>query len=370
MRFITWGGIRTLFQGLCYFVATLMVSYWVYRFWIEDADVITIDYKGFETIDDAELPVLSICFENPFLDKKLKEINADINQTSYLSYLKGDIFDEKFNDISYENVTLNLSDFLLGTDIVWKNGSLVGNSGLGDLDNSADTSSAIRLDVTFNGFWFRSFVKCFGVQLVDKYKEEVYYISQFYKQNEFLDGFNRSSGNGLIIILHYPKQFLHAKTIKEFWGDRTTKTDYGYRFTITDQEIFKRRNKRRESCMNNWKHYDDEVLEQHIKHYGCRAPYHANFKQFPLCSTKQQIKESIYEVSFLQTQYSTMPCQSMSRVDFVFSDDDFGGNGTEFVLEISYPYQLKIITQSKAVDIHTLIGNIGGYIGLFIGKFH
>ena len=37
---------------------------------------------------------------------------------------------------------------------------------------------------------------------------------------------------------------------------------------------------------------------------------------------------------------------------------------------ISYPEHLRIIIQSKEVDIHSLIGNIGGYLGLFTGKIN
>ena len=35
---------------------------------------------------------------------------------------------------------------------------------------------------------------------------------------------------------------------------------------------------------------------------------------------------------------------------------------------VQYPEEIKIITQSKEVDVHALIGNIGGYIGLFLGN--
>ena len=34
------------------------------------------------------------------------------------------------------------------------------------------------------------------------------------------------------------------------------------------------------------------------------------------------------------------------------------------------PQLAKIITKSRAVDVHALIGNIGGYIGLFLGILH
>ena len=39
-------------------------------------------------------------------------------------------------------------------------------------------------------------------------------------------------------------------------------------------------------------------------------------------------------------------------------------------LGIQYPPEIKLITLSKEVDIHTLIGNIGGYLGLFLGNYH
>ena len=35
---------------------------------------------------------------------------------------------------------------------------------------------------------------------------------------------------------------------------------------------------------------------------------------------------------------------------------------------IHYPDEFKVIMQSKEVDIHSLIGNIGGYLGLFLGN--
>ena len=35
---------------------------------------------------------------------------------------------------------------------------------------------------------------------------------------------------------------------------------------------------------------------------------------------------------------------------------------------IEYPQYVRIISQSKDVDIHALIGNIGGYVGLFLGN--
>ena len=64
------------------------------------------------------------------------------------------------------------------------------------------------------------------------------------------------------------------------------------------------------------------------------------------------------------------PCQVMPRIDFEsykeFPDDSL----KQFMLTVSYPQQVKIITQSRAVDVNSLIGNIGGYIGLFLGMLY
>ena len=56
----------------------------------------------------------------------------------------------------------------------------------------------------------------------------------------------------------------------------------------------------------------------------------------------------------------------MPRIDFELTEDltNFKGH---FTLTIGYPRQVKIITQSRAVDVNALVGNIGGYIGLFLG---
>ena len=44
------------------------------------------------------------------------------------------------------------------------------------------------------------------------------------------------------------------------------------------------------------------------------------------------------------------------------------GNGYYWMLVIVQAEEIKIIQQYKEVDGHVLIGNVGGYIGLFLGK--
>ena len=48
---------------------------------------------------------------------------------------------------------------------------------------------------------------------------------------------------------------------------------------------------------------------------------------------------------------------------------DYFDNPDSWFVTINYEKRwVKIIQQSKEVDIHSLIGNIGGYVGLFLGN--
>ena len=40
-----------------------------------------------------------------------------------------------------------------------------------------------------------------------------------------------------------------------------------------------------------------------------------------------------------------------------------------YPVNFGFPENMKLIKQQKAIDAHALIGNIGGYIGLFLGKY-
>ena len=45
--------------------------------------------------------------------------------------------------------------------------------------------------------------------------------------------------------------------------------------------------------------------------------------------------------------------------------------GTEwFHINIMFPDRFKEIVSVKAVDIHSAIGNSGGYVGLLLGNYH
>ena len=100
---------------------------------------------------------------------------------------------------------------------------------------------------------------------------------------------------------------------------------------------------------------------------GCRPPYQNSLREFPLCQTNNEIKKSMVEIADIRNRIVLPPCQIMPKVDFDISPEP-PKNRKSFIFVIDYLDQVKVISQSQAVNFHSLIGNVGGYIGLFLGN--
>ena len=66
---------RYLFSFICNVGVILMISYWLYKFVVEDRDVGVVDYELMEKAKDVEYPIPAICFQDPFIRDKLQAIN-------------------------------------------------------------------------------------------------------------------------------------------------------------------------------------------------------------------------------------------------------------------------------------------------------
>ena len=110
-------------------------------------------------------------------------------------------------------------------------------------------------------------------------------------------------------------------------------------------------------------------MMKHLQAAGCRAPYHNSSE--PLCNMTNKMREAKVEFHEIKNKYHPLPCQEMSNIAFtvdVMADRRKNGRSSPQIY-IMYPDKIKIISQVKSIDAHSLIGNIGGYIGLFLGKY-
>ena len=160
---------KVLYTIVCAIAFVVMVGYWFYKFEIEDRDIGVVDYLRLEDAKEIKFPVVSLCFENPFLGNSstryLRFPNSNVTGDQYRWYLAGENHDEMYEQIDYSNVTLDLRQYLMEGNVQWKNTSYK--------DLLSDSMHHFRV---FDGFQppsellvigiLENFLKCFTLQYV------------------------------------------------------------------------------------------------------------------------------------------------------------------------------------------------------------
>ena len=349
--------LATTFRILCLVTAGFMVGYWMYKFH-KNEDVTLIEYKTFSETEDTVYPELTICVMSPFMGAKFDN-ERGLTKELYLQYLNGSISgNDTFVNVKYESVTMDIFEYVNWTSIGIKYGHKV----VQHICTSTKTCKFINYRNKYNGFVIPGFSRCFGLEVNRKNSNNVYYLTLRFKST--LKEALKEVGK-VYAIFNYPNQQLRRSWMeKEIWSNSTTSTNPTF-FIVSSMEIIQRRNKRGNRCFENWGRYDDSAQMQNIEKVGCKAPYHFIGDEFPTCRTQQELKDSA--ISMRMVYDLPPPCHEISYFTYrihIRKDKKYG----DFQISVNYPPWTKIITQSQAIGIHALIGNIGGYIGLFVGK--
>jgi hypothetical protein len=182
----------------------------------------------------------------------------------------------------------------------------------------------------------------------------------------------QDNGTSLVTLIHLPKQaLLSGDTQKYVWPKRTMKKEYTMDFIFKQVQVLKRRNKRTEACMPDFVSYDKYHLAYHLEKIGCKAPYQKTERNFSICSSNESMKQAVMDLSRPMeiSDFLTTPCTSMKDIGYTFDETDVDWYDSDrFWISIRLPDTFKEIAQMRAVDFQTVIGNAGGYVGLFLGK--
>ena len=187
------------------------------------------------------------------------------------------------------------------------------------------------------------------------------------------------------IRLSYPKQQLTAPTTKSNWGyaPLITHKDYTMKFEIQNMVVLKRRNKLNNKCRETWRENDHHIIEDIIAETGCVMPHWSLNITAPICSG-MKIQNTTRLLSNLNGTIE--PCQSIEKFMYLYQsssgldfyeetlEEAMRFNGTRYdksgIFHVMVTFQgatFMDITQSRAYDAQSLVGNAGGYVGLFLG---
>jgi hypothetical protein len=187
------------FSLICISTTLFMCIYWFYEFSLNE-DLTVVSYREYHQTDDDVFPTISLCFKNPFVKERLSEYG--VNESTYFAFLQGKYFSNEMLDIDYNNVTIDIIDYLKGYRIYFR------NSTISKFDSGLSIQDKKRLTlISFNGFtdFYNTFYKCFSLA-IPKFKDLM--IFRIKISNKIYPNGLRPTKHKVRTFVHLPKQFL------------------------------------------------------------------------------------------------------------------------------------------------------------------
>ena len=368
------------FEYVC-LISFFCCASWCIITYLLDRDTCLVDLKLYNENPNHVYPSISILIINPFLDERLKAYGADINAISYSKFLAGQHWDERMLNIDYDNVTIDLNDYFIGYDMLSDNFSVITINNF--TDNPATSYGWNKPYKSFRSYGWQTFaidtpfdtfggVTRFIVQTWIKIRTNLFKNSL--RQDVYEYNPDSPNWGGFEVWFHYPNQLMESWQLglgKWFWPHRNANSSKNYQmvFERSKMDILQRRNKRKSPCVEDWKNHDQYVMQQIISKAGCRPP-HWDLKNYPLCQSQEEMKRVLAPLKKHEYLEYTPPCRSVTNLPFSYQeiDEDVERDPAYFVISMAGgDPTFKSVEQIKEYSGQTLVGNIGGYLGLILG---
>ena len=367
------------------FISTISLSTWCVYQYVLDEDLTQINFKRFHDEKVDVYPSVSLCFMNPYLSKEFEhDTSNNITLNQYLEFLQGIYWRPEMNNISYSKVTLNIMNYFMGYDVLYRKKENFIHMKLEDIEYDKEGWRLPKESFT------EPTMKCFTVDMPYIPDEPIKIFNVRIKTSIFRNSnrpsklvFPNSNTNteGFIVLFHYPGQLLNGRyKTKKSWPDRGANDSKSYNmiFLLQNIEVINRRNKWKRKCEPFPFDENERIVKNMLNASGCIPPYVQTRKEFPICTTQEQMKNSY--ASLIRSSHDNVdieekeegsPCRHMGRIDY-----DYWEAGPHQDTETT-PYfnvtllfvdpKYREVKEVKAFGLLSMFGNIGGYIGIFIG---
>ena len=363
-----WKMVKFIFKIFCMILTFTLCMSGIDKY-LRDDDVTTIETRKYKNNKMDTFPAITLCFEERFEDAAFERLGFNITGRRYKSFLIGNHFDKTMPDIKYDDVAINISAKTISEEFHFRNGTFVQV-----VDNKHPNMAGWKAPYS-SGSWInrRRLVKCFTREIPSV---EISHVKWYIDRSIFQNGVRIN--HYFAAIFHYPNQILHSiNTMKSKWPTKPKDENYWIYLTIRGMKVFHRRYKpNRQNCIPEYD-YDTQILEKHIATVGCRAPYQQPKHDWPICTSAEKMKQTGVAI---KTGY-TPPCRTIKKIEFDHSELDAATayinhleiEGKKYpqwfgiILTIRNDEDYDIVTNKKKMDLESLVGYIGGYVGLFMG---
>ena len=409
--------VSKFFRILCLVITGYLFHRGCKRY-VEDQSSTVIEYRTFQETKQDIYPTITLC---TFIDalknrlglydrKKLNEIYDIKDPWEYINFLEGNIWEDKMMRVNYDDVTLDLRDHIerlivMGNELQVLYQWNVNDENTRITGRGSESSSNSTQSLEFYTSYRHAAGKCVSLDLSVETMPKT--TGQLINSVAILFKNIRIPDVNLLYGISYPGQILRGFTLdaEVAWNQRITT---GYvkekHFGIDIIEVFRRRTTFHKSCNKNWKEFDNTVLRNVITAANCRPPHWNISMDYPICHGKEKMKEVRLPVSAwiiappLFLKKFDQPCDgilaatydksnarrkvsSLTSIhsstspkaglvghsdlhSFVISAQEDDSSTVVFYFKND---RYKEIRDTRAFDIDGLLGNVGGYIGLFLG---
>ena len=290
--------------------------------YLANEDLTLVQVSKYHSNEYSMYPSHTICIINPFLDDRFDIFNDDwINKFTYVKFLSGEFWDDRMLDIDYDNVTVSLVDNLLESSYITINNEFY------------------LWDPVYYTSFRSSYRKCFTVEAPRVSNDLLTYFGNVISNNIFPNG-GRDGDNSVIVYMHYPgtrfKSFYTLKWINDSRGDSSE--SYWMKFTVKNVDVISRRNKPQEPCIEDWKHFDDYILNSMAIENGCYPKYWNLTANVPYCENTMQLKRFKDQPTQAMIESHSSPCRFIDRLDYIYEelDEITIDNQIDSLVEIPY----------------------------------
>ena len=183
--------------------------------------------------------------------------------------------------------------------------------------------------------------------------------------------------DGFMVTFNYPKQMMSGNVKgKKNWPlrEKNESKSYVMEFNLQNLEVVHNRRKRRMRCKNFPFDQDSKEFHTMVEMAGCLPLFiNINTTYLSSCKTQPQMTEAynaIQEYFANRDDYvEDICCRHLAKVDYDYWEYDMRSDRSDyFNITINYiDSKYREIREVKAFTIYSLFGNIGGYVGIFIG---
>ena len=365
-----------------------MASYCAYKFFLNE-DNSVIEFESFNGDGKNIYPSVSLCFwgDGMFDNRTIwnefvtENTTKNIKPTNryYERFLLGKIWAEEFLNISYNKVTPDFKRILRFVKIYSADET-------GDVNIYNYLNRNLASETPFYESYRSPTDKCFSLDIntstlknltdhrVTKIKIAI---------TKFFNGVFLKKNFGwlhLDIYLSYPNQLLRSFPIGRLQRIHKREKSSKFKIIVHSSEIIERRNKYNKPCNDIWKADDNQIRDTLATEVGCRHEFWPDPIWVPVC--KEQRQYSALRMPRLMTTGSSFmaryppPCQEIQSI-ISTTEETFLDESQEKNWKLPKPFiafeidfkrvSYKVIKSVPKFDGESLIGNLGGYLGLFLG---